>query len=192
MNYHPNHYNSIRQFMETQQQSNQSDSDAAGNVSVLINLMDPDDETVDHTRLTHQEITALRKSDPFTYFSIMVAQQGISSYCDLDSLTEEPQTAGAAGHADAGAGGVQVRSNGAVYDRNENHSFHGGAPLRTNIRQRIMRRSSMPNLAASTIQDNHHVPTSNEVKRRRRFATETDACTALLHLARLENVDLLV
>jgi hypothetical protein len=110
MNNRPTQYNSIRQYIESefsqrqQQQSNQLDIDANGNVSVLINLMDHDDETVDFTLLTHQEITALRTSDPFTYFSIMVAQQGTSSYVDLDNLTEERQRATAPGQGDAGAG----------------------------------------------------------------------------------------
>jgi hypothetical protein len=186
MNNRPTQYNSIRQYLEQGRETNQPDIDATGNVSVLINLMDHDDETVDYTLLTHQEITALRTSDPFTYFSIMVAQQGTSSYVDLDSLTEERQRATAPGQGDAGAGGVRLRNN-AAYDRNENHSFHGVAPLRRNIRQRTTRRSSMPNLAVSSIQDNHHVPTSNVhvVKRRHRFATETDACTAIERLARV-------
>lgn len=140
-----------------------------------------EDELIDCSLLTPQVMANLRVTDPFSYYSILMAQQG-TTLCDFDNLNENFQV-NTAGDGDTGAGGVQVRNNSSHrYSWSENNSFPGEVSSRLPLLRsprRVMRRSSMPSFEAASIQTDHHLPRTTLVRRQRRFATETDACTAL-------------
>ena len=136
-----------------------------------------EEETIDSSLITPQLMATLRRTDPFTYYSIVTAMMG-TTYCDLDTGSQERNTA--EGDGDAGAGGVEPRNDVPVRFRMRNHSFLDATPYRNPVsRSRQTRRCSMPNLESASIQGEHHVAASTVVKRRRRFATESDACTIL-------------
>lgn len=104
-----------------------------------------------------------------------MAQQG-TRYCDFENLRQ--------GGDNAAGGGVQIMNNDV---NNRRSSIHESVPSRPpiSIASRglhvvSLRRSSMPNLEAESIDHNHHLPAFTVVKRRRRFATEMDAVSAVM------------
>eukprot|EP00804_Cyclotella_cryptica_P031390 CCRYP_012189-RA/>CCRYP_012189-RA protein AED:0.33 eAED:0.33 QI:0/-1/0/1/-1/1/1/0/173 len=136
-----------------------------------------EEETIDSSLITPQLMAMLRRTDPFTYYSIVTAMMG-TTYCDLDTVSQDRNQE--QGDGDAGAGGVDPRSDVPVRHRVRNHSFHDAVQYRMPVsRSRQTRRCSMPNLESTSIQGEHHVAPRTEVKRRRRFATEADACTVI-------------
>lgn len=135
----------------------------------------PRDETIDSSLFTPNQMARLRESDPFSYYSIVTARLG-TSYVDLDAENRNI-CRGSLGDGDAGAGGVPRHVRIANY-RNRRSSYQDTVLSRNPV-SRTARRSSMPDLEATSIQDEHHVAAPTVVKRRTRFATESDACTAL-------------
>lgn len=136
-----------------------------------------EEETIDSSLITPQLMAMLRRTDPFTYYSIVTAMMG-TSYCDLDTVSQDRRQQ--EGNGDAGAGGVEPGNDLPARYHARNHSFHDATPYRNPVsRSRQTRRCSMPNLESTSVQGEHHVAACTILKRRRRFATEADACTVL-------------
>lgn len=173
-----NRFTSIRDFLRQNQPAN---TDTVQHF--YLNLVEDEAETIYHHQLTPQEMSVLRRTDPFSYYSILMAQQG-TRYCDFENLRQGQQAAGVPGDGGNAAGGVQIMNNDISSRRS---SIHESVPSRPpiSIASRglhvvSLRRSSMPNLEAESIDHNHRLPTLTVVKRRRRFATEMDAVSAVM------------